>query len=217
MVGAMNVIVFGASGGTGRELVKQLLAAGHAVTAFVRNVESIPLAPRLTIMQGDVLGAPEVASAIAAGPHDAVMTALGSRSLAEGDLLDRSSANIIAGMKAAGVRRLVVLGAAGALHDSGKYATAARRLFFKVLKGTLLKNPLQDSAAQERRVEASDLEYTVVHPPRLHDGPRTGRYRVMADGLPPAGDRIARADVADFMVKQLTDAQFVRRGPYIAD
>ncbi len=210
----MRVLIFGASGGTGRELTTQALAAGHSVTVFVRDPATAPEPDRVQVVQGDVLDAASVAASLAG--QDAVLSALGARSLAKSDLLERAITNILAGMKAQGVRRLIVLGASGALHDPNRYQSLTRKMLFAVLKNTMLKYPMRDSAAQERLIEASDVEYTVVHPPRLLDTPFTGKYRVQVDGLPPNSGEIARADVADFMVKQLVDRTFVHGGPYIA-
>jgi uncharacterized protein YbjT (DUF2867 family) len=82
-------------------------------------------------------------------------------------------------------------------------------------KKTVLKHPFIDQAAQERLLLASDVDYTIVRAPRLMDGPFTGTYRVLPDALPPGALRINRADVADFMLLQLTDPRFHRQGPYI--
>lgn len=209
----MNIIVFGASGGTGREIVRQARARAHQVTAYVRRADSLPSAAGVRIVEGDAL-APAAVSAAIAG-HDAVLSALGARHLGPSDLLERASSHIIAGMKAHGVRRLVVLGAAGALHDAGRHQGPLRRLFFEVVRRSLLRYGMQSSAEQERRVEASGLEYTVVHPPRLTNGPHTRHYRVDLEGLPAGSVEIARADVADFMLRVLEENTFVRVGPYI--
>lgn len=211
----MKLVVFGASGGTGRALVSQALAAGHTVTAFVRNPESLAPADGLRIAVGDAGDAAAVAGAIAG--QDAVLSALGARTLGKSDLLERASAHIVAGMEAHGVRRLIVLGAAGALHDARKHNPGlGNRLFFALIRNTFLKNAFADSAAQERRIEASALDYTIVHPPRLLDTPGVGTWRTEPDGLPPGGRQIAREDVARFMLAQLDDPRFVRGGPYIA-
>jgi len=210
----MKVVIFGASGATGRELVQQALAAGHEVTAFVRDPSTTKRLGDVHTVQGDVRDRAAVSSAI--DGQDAVLSALGARSLKERGLLESAMANIIAGMTEHGVRRIVVLGAAGALHDANKYQSATTKLVYWIIRRTLLKNPLDDQAAQERLIEASDLAYTMVYPPRLTNGPRTSNYRVQGDGLPPHGSRIARADVAEFMVKELEAGNFVRQGPYIA-
>lgn len=210
----MNILVFGASGGTGRQIVAHAVEAGHTVTAFVRDPATIANSGQVRVAQGDVRDAAAVAAAIAG--EDAILSALGSRSLAKNDLLDRASENILAGMHAHGVRRLIVLGAAGALHDPGKYSSLWSRIGLRLLKATLLRNTMRDSAAQERRVEASDVDYTIVLPPELVDGASRGSYRVQLDGLPPGGRKIARADVAAFMVAQLTETRYLRKSPYLA-
>jgi putative NADH-flavin reductase len=210
----MNVGIFGASGKTGTALVEGAAAEGHAVRAFVRDPASVRARSGVEVVTFDVLDPAATAAAIAG--LDAVLSALGSRSLIKGGFLDRASANIIAGMDATGVKRLIVLGAAGAHRDASALQTAPRRLLFRVIRNTLLKVVLDDSAAQERRILASDLEYTIVHPPRLLDGPPTRTYRVADDALPANSGSISRGDVADFMLRALRENSYVRAGPYIA-
>jgi putative NADH-flavin reductase len=134
----MNIVIFGASGGTGQELVKQGLASGHAVTAFVRNANSVAAQPRLTVLAGDVYRGEEVAAAIRG--KDAVLSALGARTLGKSDLLEASMTNIVAGMKEIGVGRLIALGAACG-EGSMRYQNALRKLLFKAVAATLLKWP----------------------------------------------------------------------------
>ena len=210
----MRILVFGASGATGRELVRQGLATGHQVSAFVRDPASFTATPGLQVIQGDVYDPEQVAAAI--NGQDAVFAALGARTLGPNDLLPKSSANIIAGMKRHGVRRLIVLGAAGAYRDAGKHATPFRRLFLRLIKRTLLKYPFINSSIQQQQVEASGLDFTVVLPPRLTNGAAIGKYRVEADGLPPHGNTLSRADLAEFMLKQLSDPAWVCKTPYVA-
>jgi putative NADH-flavin reductase len=151
----MKILVFGASGATGRELARQGLAAGHQVSAFVRNPQSFAETPGLRIIQGDVFDPEQVGAAIAG--QDAVFTALGARTLGANDLLPKSSANIIAGMKQHGVRRFIVLGAAGAYRDAGKYASPLRRFLLRLLKRTIVKYPFINSSIQQQQVEDSGL------------------------------------------------------------
>jgi putative NADH-flavin reductase len=210
----MKLAIFGASGGTGRILVDLALAAGHEVVAMARDPASVGVRPGLTVVQGDIRN-PESVSVALAG-CDAVLSALGSRSLGRDDLLEVGITNILSGMRSHGVRRIIVLGAAGALHDAQKHQTLGRKIFFALIRNTFLKHPMNDSGRQEGILEVSGTDYTVVHPPRLTDGPATGSYRVMADGLPPGGQQISRADVAAFMIRQLKEQAFVRSGPYVA-
>jgi putative NADH-flavin reductase len=209
----MKIIVFGASGNTGKEIVKQALARGHSVTAFVRNPDSLREEYGLRVLQGDVLNPAEVADAIVG--HQAVLSALGARTLKKTALLARAIPNILAGMQRHYVTRLIVLGAAGAQRDYGKYQNALTRIIYGVAKRTVLRNPFADQAAQERLLAASEIDYTIVRPSRLMDTPFTGKYRVLPDAMPSGSLRISRADVADFMLIQLTDPRFHRQGPFI--
>jgi putative NADH-flavin reductase len=212
----MKLVIFGASGGTGQHLVQQALAQGHIVTAFARRPESILAAPSpgLTVAQGDVHDAAAV-SAVIAG-HDAVLSGLGARNLGKSDVLEVGVQNILVGMAAHRVRRIIVLGASGASADAGQHQGAGTRLLLKLISATILREPFRSQREQERQLEASAMDYTIVRPPRLLNGPFTGHYRVQEDGLPPGGVTINRADVADFMLRQLTDTAWIRKGPYVA-
>ena len=210
----MKIVVFGASGAAGAEVLRAAQAGSHTVTAFVRNPASLTAFSGVSIARGDARDASAVAAAV--DGQEAVISVLGSRSLNKSDLLERSSANIIAAMERHCVRRLIVLSAAGALHDATKHLDAIGRTFLRILLATLLRNVSRDQAAQEAQIERSALDYIIVRPPFLTNGPPTGRYRVDLEGLPAKWRPVSRADVAAFMVEQLNDASFVRRGPYIA-
>ena len=211
----MKIVLFGASGLTGQQLIEQGLAQGQEITAFVRNASTLTEKKGLKIVVGDVYDANAVAQAISG--HGAVLTALGARSLKnESDLLEVASKNIVAGMRKAGVKRLIVLGAAGALKDAGKHQNPGTRWVLWLLKRTLLKHAFRSSAAQEKTVTASGLDFTVALPPQLTNGPHLGNYRVSVDGLPKGGMKISRADLADFMLRQLRDRTYVGQTPYMA-
>ncbi len=211
----MKIIVFGATGGTGKLIVTQALAKGHSVTAFVRTPEGLPQDPHLRVIQGDVFDFGAVVDAVRG--HRAVLSALGARTRKREEILARAIPHILEGMRQEYVNRLIVLGAAGAHKDYGKYQNALTTLALWTAKKTALKHPFIDQAAQERLIAASDVDYTIVRAPRLMDGPFTGKYRVLPDALPPGALRINRADVADFMLQQLTDPRFHRQGPYIGE
>jgi putative NADH-flavin reductase len=211
----MKIIVFGATGGTGKLIVTQALAKGHSVTAFVRTPEGLPQDPHLRVIQGDVFDFGAVVDAVRG--HRAVLSALGPRTRKKEDVLARAMPHILEGMRQEYVNRLIVLGAAGAHKDYGRYQNALTTLILWTAKKTALKHPFIDQAAQERLIAASDVDYTIVRAPRLMDGPFTGKYRVLPDALPPGALRINRADVADFMLQQLTDPRFHRQGPYIGE
>jgi putative NADH-flavin reductase len=209
----MKIIVFGATGGTGKLIVSQALAKGHSVTAFVRNPEGLTQDPHLRVIQGDVFDFNAVVGAVRG--HRAVLSALGARTLKKTDILDKAIPHILEAMRQEYVTRLIVLGASGVVRDHGKYQNALTNMALWVAKKTALKHPFIDQAAQERLLAASDVDYTIVRAPRLLDGPFTGTYRILPDALAPGALRITRADVADFMLQQLTDPRFHRQGPYI--
>jgi uncharacterized protein len=211
----MKIIVFGATGGIGRLLVTGALQLGHAVTAFVRPGRTFEPHDALRLIEGEIFDAQSVGDAI--DGHRAVFCALGPRSLKKEHILSRAIPIIINGMHFHGVDRIITVGAAGALYPAGKYQAPVFNLLLGIARLTFLRNPMADQRAQERLLAASDLDYTIIRPPRLTDGPPTGTYRVLPDALPSSSRHISRADVADFMLQQLTDPRFHRRGVYLAE
>lgn len=211
----MRIVVFGASGGTGREIVEQALIRGDDVTAFVRDASALEPASRLRVVVGDVLNAEVVREAIVG--QNGVLSALGSRPHEGHDVLERGLANIIAAMSETGVRRIVIISTAGAanLDEALTHQSLAGKIVLRTMASTVLRGPIADGLAQERLLEASDLEYTIVRPPRLTDERRTGRYRVDEEGLPPGAVSISRGDVAEFMLMQLDSDKYIRKAPYI--
>lgn len=210
----MRIIVFGATGGIGRLLVQKAMAQAHTVTAFVRDPAQFQPREGLRVVAGDVLDTDAVANAMEG--QRAVLSALGARSLKAESLLANGLPNILHGMRLHYVERIIAVGAAGAVPGAGRYQTPLSNLLFALVKRTLLRHPMADQAAQERLLAESGMDYTIVRPPRLTDGPATGNYCVLPDALPSSGRRIARADVADFMLQQLDDPRFHHRGVYLA-
>ncbi len=212
----MRILVFGASGGTGREIVRQALIRGDLeVTAFVRDPNALEPASRLRIVEGDALDASAVATAME--HQHAVLSALGGRNSANADLLSRAIPHIIDAMVKEQVRRLVVLGAAGAadMNEALRHQTVSAKVVYRTVAATVLSGPMHDHAAQERLVRACDLDYTIVHAARLRDDVHSGNYRIEEDGLPAGATTISRADVAEFMLDQLDSDKYVRKAPYI--
>jgi putative NADH-flavin reductase len=209
----MKIVVFGASGGTGRELVNQGREQGHDVTVFVRNPASFTGGDRLRVVVGDALDDKAVAAAMAG--QDAVLSALGG-ALSDDTLLPESIGHILAAMKSQGVRRLIVLGASGVWPGAAKRLSSAAQLFLRIIQATVLKKPFRAQRAMQMRIQASDTDWTVVQPPRLLNKPGTGKFRVDGEALPQNGTTIARADVATFMLAQLTSSEWSRKSPFIA-
>ncbi len=201
----MKLLVFGATGGTGRALLDQGLAQGHQVMAFVRNPAVLAARPWLTIVEGDVTDAAAVGRAVAG--HDAVLSALGPRSGQYG-VLPGGVQNIVAAMRQAGVRRLIHVSSFGVGDSREQMGWVARQIVVPLF----LRKALDEKEIEEGIIRASDLDWIIARPGGLEDGPRTGVYRCITDPHEKVGQpRIARADVADFMLQNLADERFVRR------
>jgi putative NADH-flavin reductase len=202
----MNVLVFGANGGTGRQLVEQALTQGHHVTAFVRDPARLPLQhPQLRLFQGDVQDAAAVQRAVPG--HDAVLSALGAPAGRKDAVRSVGTGHILRAMEQAGVPRFICLTTLG----MGDSRPALPWLYRYLLVPLLLRYAFADSERQEALIRQSPLQWTIARPGTLTDGPRTGRYQ---QGFAPTAKlpmRIARADVADFMLGQLTDTRHLRQ------
>ncbi len=201
----MRLLVFGATGGTGRALLDQGLAQGHEVTAFVRNPAALAARAGLTIVAGDVTDAAAVSRAVAG--QEAVLSALGPRGGGYG-VLPGGVQNIVTAMRQAGVRRLIHVSSFGVGDSLAQMGWAARQIVVPLF----LRKALDEKAIEEGIIRASDLDWVIARPGGLEDGPRTGVYRCITDPRAKVGQpRIARADVADFMLQNLVDERFVRR------
>jgi putative NADH-flavin reductase len=199
----VKVVVFGATGPSGRLAVERARREGHEVTAFVRD-PAVAL-EGVRVVHGDATDSRAVAAAVAG--QDAVISTLGlHKAFKSGGLIERSLGAIVPAMERAGARRLVVMSALG-VGATRVQAPWLPRLMYSLLLGDIFR----DKAAGERVVEASGLDWTIVHPPLLTDASATGRYRV-GEALELAGmPKIARADVANFMVGALPPGQFSRK------
>ena len=167
------------------------------------------------MVQGDAKDAVAVRRTITG--TDVVLNALGARSLGREEVLEIAVPHIVAAMEADGVCRIIVLGAAGALDSALDKQPAWRRwITGQIVFKTILKWPMASQRAQYAALSASGLDWTMVMPPMLTNSPGRGHYRVDGDALPRNGSRIARQDVADFMMQQIDDATWVRKGVYLS-
>ena len=190
----MKLVVLGATGGTGLEILGQAIERGHQVTAFVRAPERLKeFGDRVAIVRGDLLDPGELRRVVQG--HDGVLSGFGPRDPRSKDHLLRRFAMVLTGaMLDANVRRVVVLSVAFLFRDSIIPPTyLAGRLLFP--------GHVADAAEMEKTVRRSGLDWTIVRPPQLTDKPGHGKYRVRDGRLPNFGFAIARADVADFMIK----------------
>lgn len=206
----MRILVIGATGGTGREIVKQALEQGHHVTALSRHASRLGMAhEHLAIMQGDVMNAMSVENAVRG--CDAVVCALGHKKwIVPSNTLSEGTRNVVRAMEQSGVKRLVVETALGVGDSMGRLG-----LYY-----TLFTIPIilpfywYDKGRQERVVRESQLEWVIVRPAQLTNVPRRGTYK----HGPHVGNylwsaSISRADVADFMLKQLGETPYLRQTP----
>ncbi|MCP4140797.1 MAG: SDR family oxidoreductase [Chloroflexi bacterium] len=199
----MKLAIFGATGKTGVELVKQALEQGHAVTAFVRDASRLAIEDeKLTFITGDVFDEASVAKAVEG--QDAIICALGAGTdLKKTTIRATGTVNMISAMKENSVKRLMVVTAMGT-GESWNRMSLINKFFY----ATLLKNTREDHEAQEAAVKASGLDWTIIRPSGLTDDPRTGIYDVGED-IPAKTSKIARADVADLILKELEEKALI--------
>lgn len=200
----MNVLILGATGGTGAELVRQALALGDTVTVLARQPERLTQRhERLHIVAGDVL-APSTLADVVIG-QDAVLSALGTGSSRKPTTIySAGTRNVIDAMRQTTIERLICISSGGVSHDP------TLPWWYRRLVVPLLQNIYDDMARMERVVRASALAYTIIRPGYLTNGRHTGVYRIREDLTPSKGWRISRADLADCMLHALHTSSFVR-------
>ncbi len=201
----MKIAVFGASGPTGRHLVEQALNIGFQVTAFVRNPGIFDISHSdLTVIQADVL-VPSTFENKLSG-HNAVLSALGTRrGIDEINLYSAGGKNIIEAMKAAGVKRFICLTSGGVVDDE-----SSSKIISEAQAKTLQNNVQRDMKRLEDYLKTINaVEWIVIRPPGLLNSKFTGNYQVFDKHIPNIGRRISRADLADFMIKQITDNTYL--------
>jgi putative NADH-flavin reductase len=205
----MNVLIFGATGDTGRELIKQALEQGHTVTGFSRHADELrDEFPKIQAVQGDVADMANVEKAVQG--QDAVLSALGSSSLKRNPALVKGVENIVKAMEQHHVRRLVYQSSLGVGDSRERVGFLIRYIIIPLV----LRNAIADHEAKEHIIKQSNLDWVIVRPAGLTNDPRTGEYRAGEDI--EFGARIARADVADFMLKQLTNDTYLKKTPGIS-
>jgi len=208
----MQLTVFGASGKTGTCLVSQALELGHDVTAFIRSPGTVALRhPHLDVVVGDVGRSDDVERVV--NGQDVVLMALGVAMGATDQVCTIATTTIVPAMQKYGVRRLINVAGVGTGEAREQLGTLAR-----VIAGGLRvldRHAFRDKEAQDELIRNSDLDWINVCPPWLTNGPHTGVYRFGCDLRPPVNAKISRADVADFMLKQLVDPAFVRKNPIL--
>lgn len=203
----MRILVFGATGLSGRRLVDCAVGRGHSVSAFVRDPASAELPPGVRVIHGDVTNRAEVDNAV--DGHDAVLCALGAATpRRRSPSLIVGVDHIVAAMSDSGVHRLIYLSFLGVPAGRHQLSVLGRR----VVAPILLRNVAKDHAEKEEIIRRSSLDWTIIRPPRLTNGTATGDYRygddIRASQIVP---RISRADVAEFMIDRLDDPRSIGR------
>ncbi len=209
----MKIALFGATGGTGRQFLDQAGAAGHEITAVVRRQASLPDLAHVSVVVADVMD-PDAIGPLIAG-QDAVVSTIGSRPPRTGTSVQTdSTAGIIGAMRHVGTRRLVVVSNSGMIDVGDGPVT---RFVAKPILRRVLKHTWNDMRRMEELVRASELDWTILRPPMLTNGARTGAYRTAIDRNVHGGARLSRADLADGILRALADPTLVRAAVSIAN
>ncbi|MCE3602513.1 NAD(P)H-binding protein [Massilia sp. P8910] len=196
----MKLAIFGATGATGRHLVDQALQAGHEVSALVRSADRLSIVhPRLRLVVGTFSQQDGVRDVVQGA--DAVISVLGARKGDASAICTEGVRGIVAAMETAGTHRLVALSAYGASE------TRKASLFIRVVR-RIIAAKMRDKDSMEALVRASALDWTLVRPPVLTNGPRTGRYRAGTTLNPGIAGTLARADLAAFMLSEAVGGNY---------
>ncbi|MFC7382042.1 NAD(P)-dependent oxidoreductase [Sphaerisporangium rhizosphaerae] len=211
----MKLTVFGATGRTGREVVRQALDAGHQVTAVVRDPARLPISHgALEVITAEVTS-PDALRPVLAG-RDAAISALGPNGRKDVGIASRALTSIVRAMEGGDARRLVTLSAVpvGPIPDG-------EPLIYRAVVLPLIQRVFRDGyadlRAMEDEVRRSSLEWTVVRPPRLTDRPPTGKYRRVVGGNVARGHTISRADLAHALLDCLDDPATVKQAVGVAN
>jgi putative NADH-flavin reductase len=220
----VKLTIVAATGGIGRQLLEQAIVAGHDVTAVARKPQDLAVARALAADLASV--DPAALQPVVAGA-DAVLSALGPRTKADAGVATRGTKVITRAMRAAGVRRIIVVSAApiGTIPSPGRPHPPRHDpgdgFIIRYVADPVVKRALREHYADLARMEdilrASDLDWTAVWPPRLTDKPATGRYRTAYGQNLRRGVFISRADVARYMLSALENAETFRQTVGIAN
>jgi putative NADH-flavin reductase len=207
---AMKILIVGATRGIGRQVLEQALAARHAVTALVRDPRRLDVQhAQLRVVTGNILDAKSVALAMAG--QEAVCCSIGVKVPWPVTVFSDGTRNLLEAMKNCGTKRLVCVTGIGAGDSRGHGGFLFDRLFYPLL----LRNAYADKDRQESLIKASELDWVIVRPGFLTNGPLTGRYRAITDLSGVTASWISRADVAHFILQQLVTPSHLRQAPLL--
>jgi putative NAD(P)-binding protein len=208
----MKLAIFGATGTVGSELLTEALDAGHDIRALVRTPSKIPGPhPQLTVVHGDVRDFAAVKHTV--DGCDAVLSTLGTTDRHDPDVRRAGTGNVLAAMHEHGIHRIVVMGGFH-LQFPGDPDNVGRKLIVPIIK--LMGIVVEDTTAMAALIQASDLDRTIVRAPRVARHRRPARVRTGTLRLGP-WSKVARANVASFMLRCLSDETSICRAPMISD
>jgi putative NADH-flavin reductase len=203
----MKITVFGASGRTGLLLIFQALNQGHEVVAYARRADRVPVQHKnIRIIQGELDDYDKIMQAVRG--QDVVMCTLGIDKNKPSTVLSAATTLILKAMEESGVSRFICMSSAGVLGNDGGF------WFGKIIMPLFLRHVFADKKRQIAVIEKSKADWVILRPVGLTDSPRTGRYKI-SDGIPTTST-IPRADVADFMLKLMTEKKYDRKMPAIS-
>ncbi len=211
----MNIAIFGATGAAGKILTEQALAAGHDVTAIVRDPArlAVPAHPRLRVVTATIMDPASIAPGLEGA--DAVVSSIGPRGTGPTTVIRDSVRSIIEAMEKTGVRRFVQV-SGSIVADDGE-SPYMRYLVKPLARSTFLRHVSADMHAGEDEIRRSDLDWTIIRPPALTSKAATGTYRTAIDKNLPHGFNVSRADLAACILALLDDPKTVRRHVGIAN
>lgn len=210
----MKITIFGATGETGRQLVEQALAAGHEVVAYVRNPTKLTVNHELLkVIQGELADASLIESAVSGA--NAVMSTLGPRGGSKNKPITQGMQNIIVAMKKQGVNRLIITSTLNAKDPNDKPDFKTKALVHLVK--LTMHDAYEDIVSVVETVRNSDLDWTIVRLTMLNNDSKSGKFKVGYVGTGKVGTWISRADIADFMLKQVEQTEYLRQAPAISN
>jgi putative NADH-flavin reductase len=208
----MRVLIVGASKGIGLETTRQALEAGHDVRALARSATAIAISnPSLEKMRGNALKTEDLEAALVG--VDVVIQTLGvglGELFRPVHLFTDATRVLIQAMKSQGIKRLICVTGFGA-GDSRASISCLQRLPFQIVFG----RAYDDKSLQEKLIKESELDWTIARPGVLTSGPRTGHYQILSEASQWRNGIISRADVAEFLVRQIGDQTYIRKAPVL--
>jgi putative NADH-flavin reductase len=207
----MKLLVIGATRGIGLEVVQQALEAGHEVTALARNPQGFSMQhERLRVVKGDILDQNSIERALEG--QDAVCVTIGIGVTRKPvSIFSEGTRKVVEAMKNSACRRLLCVTGIGAGDSRGHGGF----LYDKIFTPLFVRTIYEDKDRQEKIVRESGLDWVIVRPGFLTDGPRTGKYRALTNLEGVKAGKISRADVADFIVKEAAEMKFLGKTPLL--